>query len=219
MIAEENTNTWFCADVLARGRYPSYMTRFFEERNIVFDITEEDKLLLEKNTADFVSFSYYQSSVVSCEEKEKTAGNLVVSTKNPYLKATEWGWQIDPIGLRITLNKVYDRYQKPIFISENGLGSRDIPESDFSIHDEYRIAYLKDHFEQIEEAIKDGVDLLGYIMWGIIDIVSAGSCEMEKRYGVVYVDADNLGHGSYKRYKKDSFTWYKEFIKSKREEY
>ena len=218
MVMEENTNTWFCSDVLTRGKYPSYMTRFFEERNIAFEITKEDELLLANNTADFVSFSYYQSSVVSCEEKEKTAGNLVVSTKNPYLKATEWGWQIDPIGLRVTLNKVYDRYQKPIFISENGLGNRDVLESDLCIHDNYRIDYLREHFEQIEEALKDGVDLLGYIMWGIIDIVSAGSCEMEKRYGVVYVDADNLGNGTYKRYKKDSFTWYKEFIKRKREE-
>lgn len=218
MVMEENTNTWFCSDVLTRGKYPSYMTRFFEERNIAFEITEEDELLLANNTADFVSFSYYQSSVVSCEEKEKTAGNLVVSTKNPYLKATEWGWQIDPIGLRITLNKVYDRYQKPIFISENGLGSKDVLETDLSIHDKYRIDYLSKHFEQIEEALKDGVDLLGYIMWGIIDIVSAGSCEMEKRYGVVYVDADNLGNGTYQRYKKDSFIWYKEFMKRKREE-
>lgn len=217
MVTEENTNTWFCADVLTRGKYPSYMTRFFEERGIEFEITKEDEELLFNNTADFVSFSYYQSSVVSCEEKEKTAGNLVVSTKNPYLKATEWGWQIDPIGLRVTLNKVYDRYQKPVFISENGMGNRDVLEPDFTVHDDYRIEYLKEHFEQIEEAIKDGVDLIGYIMWGIIDIVSAGSCEMEKRYGVVYVDADNLGNGTYNRYKKDSFAWYQNFIKEKRE--
>ena len=169
--------------------------------------------MLLNNTADFVSFSYYQSCVVSTEEKEKTAGNLVVTTKNPYLKANEWGWQIDPIGLRTSLNKVYDRYQKPVFISENGLGNRDVLEEDGRVHDGYRIEYLKEHFDQIKEAQKDGVDVLGYIMWGIIDIVSAGSCEMEKRYGVVYVDADNHGNGTYQRIKKDSFEWYQNFIK------
>lgn len=219
LVTDENTNTWFCADVLTRGYYPNYMTRFFEERNIEFEVTEEDERVLRENTADFVSFSYYQSSVTSYEEKEKTAGNLVVTTKNPYLKATEWGWQIDPVGLRVTLNKVYDRYQKPIFISENGLGSRDVLEEDKTIHDSYRIQYLKEHFEQIKEAQLDGVDILGYIMWGVIDIVSAGSCEMEKRYGVVYVDADNEGKGTYQRYKKDSFEWYKNFIKSEKERF
>ena len=215
-VIDENTNTWFCADVLSRGYYPSYMQRFFDERNIEFEITEEDKRLLKENTCDFVSFSYYQSSVASTQEKEKTAGNLVVTTKNPYLQANEWGWQIDPVGLRITLNRVYDRYQKPVFISENGLGYRDVLTEDGKIHDDYRIDYLAKHFEQIKEAQKDGVDVLGYIMWGVIDIVSAGSCEMEKRYGCVYVDADNLGNGSYKRIKKDSFEWYRNFIKKER---
>ncbi len=216
-VIDENTNTWFCSDVLTRGYYPSYMQRFFEERDIVFEITEEDKKLLRENTADFVSFSYYQSSVASVEEKEKTAGNLVVTTKNPYLEATEWGWQIDPVGLRVTLNRIYDRYQKPVFISENGLGYRDVLQADRTVHDTYRIDYLKKHFEQIKEAQKDGVDILGYIMWGIIDIVSAGSCEMEKRYGVVYVDADNQGCGTYERIKKDSFYWYQQFIRGERE--
>lgn len=211
---EEQSNQWFCSDVLARGYYPSYMNRFFEERNISFEITEEDRAVLRNNPADFVSFSYYQSCVVSTEEKEKTAGNLVVTTKNPYLKANEWRWQIDPVGLRTSLNKVYDRYQKPVFISENGLGNRDVLEEDGSVHDGYRIEYLKEHFQQIKEAQKDGVDVLGYIMWGIIDIVSAGSCEMEKRYGVVYVDADNHGNGTYRRIKKDSFAWYQNFIKT-----
>ena len=215
-VIDENTNTWFCSDVLTRGYYPSYMQRFFDERNIDFEITEEDLTLLKENTADFVSFSYYQSSVASVEEKEKTAGNLVVTTKNPYLKATEWGWQIDPVGLRITLNRIYDRYQKPVFISENGLGYKDTLENDNKIHDNYRIDYLKKHFEQIKEAQKDGVDIIGYIMWGIIDIVSAGSCEMEKRYGVVYVDADNDGNGTYNRIKKDSFVWYQNFIREER---
>lgn len=211
-VKDEETYQWFFLDVLSRGVYPSYMNRFFSENNIEIEISDADKEILKMNTADFVSFSYYQSCVVSTDEREMTAGNLVVTTKNPHLKATDWGWQIDPIGLRITLNKVYDRYQKPVFISENGLGFKDVLTPDGKIHDQYRIDYLKTHFEQIKEALKDGVDLLGYIMWGIIDIVSAGSCEMEKRYGVVYVDADNEGNGSYKRIKKDSFEWYQKFL-------
>lgn len=211
-VKDEEVYQWFFLDVLSRGIYPSYMNRFFKENNISFEVTEEDLRLLRENPADFVSFSYYQSCVVSTDEREMTAGNLVVTTKNPYLKATDWGWQIDPIGLRITLNKVYDRYQKPLFISENGLGYKDVLEDDGTIHDSYRIDYLKTHFEQIDEAILDGVDLLGYIMWGIIDIVSAGSCEMEKRYGVVYVNADNEGNGDYKRIKKESFAWYQKFL-------
>ncbi len=213
LVHDENVNQWFCADVLARGYYPSYMNRFFEEENIQVKMEEGDDILLRNNVADFVSFSYYSSSIVTIEDAEQTAGNLVATVKNPYLKATEWGWQIDPIGLRTTLNKVYDRYQKPVIISENGLGTQDQLNDDLTIHDNYRIQYLQEHFSQIEEAIKDGVDVRAYFMWGIIDIVSAGSVEMKKRYGVVYVDADNEGNGTYKRYKKDSFKWYKDFIK------
>lgn len=212
LVHDENVNQWFCADVLARGYYPSYMNRFFEEENIQVNMEEGDDILLRNNVADFVSFSYYSSSIVTIEDAEQTAGNLVATVKNPYLKATEWGWQIDPIGLRTTLNKVYDRYQKPVIISENGLGTQDILNEDLTIHDDYRIQYLQEHFTEIEEAIKDGVDVRAYFMWGIIDIVSAGSVEMKKRYGVIYVDADNEGNGTYKRYKKDSYQWYKNFI-------
>ena len=212
-VRDEQIHQWFCIDVLANGRYPSYMNRFFEENDIKIYMEDEDLQLLKDYSSDFVSFSYYSSAIATIQEDgEQTAGNLVVSTKNPYLKATEWGWQIDPIGLRIMLNKMYDRTQKPVFISENGLGARDVLK-DGHIHDEYRIQYLKEHFEQIEEAIKDGVDVIGYIMWGVVDIVSAGSCEMEKRYGVIYVDADNEGNGTYNRIKKDSFDWYKNFIR------
>lgn len=212
LVKEENINQWFCSDVLMRGYYPSYMTRFFEENDVSLDIRAEDLKLLEEYTADFVSFSYYQSSVVSIKEGEMTAGNLVATIKNPYLEATEWGWQIDPLGLRIALNKVYDRYQKPVFVSESGFGDYDQLNEDRTVNDPDRIEFFEKHFEQIKEALKDGVDLIGYIIWGIIDIVSAGSCEMDKRYGVVYVDADNYGNGSYDRYKKDSFTWLQEFI-------
>ncbi len=213
LVHDENVNQWFCADVLARGYYPSYMNRFFEEGNIQVKMEEGDDELLKNNVADFVSFSYYSSSIVTIEDAEQTAGNLVATVKNPYLKATEWGWQIDPIGLRTTLNKVYDRYQKPVIVSENGLGTQDTLNEDLTIHDDYRIQYLQEHFTEIEEAIKDGVDVRAYFMWGIIDIVSAGSVEMKKRYGVIYVDADNEGNGTYKRYKKDSYEWYKNFIK------
>lgn len=216
LVQEENINQWFCADVLMRGYYPSYMTRFFEENEVSLDIRAEDLKMLEKYTADFVSFSYYQSSVVSVREGEMTAGNLVASIKNPYLEATKWGWQIDPVGLRIALNKVYDRYQKPVFVSESGFGDYDQLNEDGTVNDPDRIEFFKQHFKQIEEALKDGVDLIGYIIWGIIDIVSAGSCEMDKRYGVIYVDADNYGNGNYDRYKKDSFTWLEEFIEEKR---
>lgn len=213
LVHDENINQWFCSDVLTRGYYPSYMNRFFEEGNIKVKMEEGDDALLKNNVADFVSFSYYSSSIVTIEDAEQTAGNLVATVKNPYLKATEWGWQIDPIGLRTTLNKVYDRYQKPVIVSENGLGTQDILNEDLTVHDDYRIQYLQEHFTQIEEAIKDGVDVRAYFMWGIIDIVSAGSVEMKKRYGVIYVDADNEGNGTYKRYKKDSYQWYKNFIK------
>ncbi|WP_068268526.1 glycoside hydrolase family 1 protein [Caviibacter abscessus] len=211
-IKDEQNYQWFYLDVLARGIYPTYIKKFFKENNISLKISDSDIELLKNNTADYVSFSYYQSNVVSTDEKELTAGNLVTTIKNPYLKSTDWGWQIDPTGLRITLNKVYDRYQKPIIISENGLGYNDKLVGN-EVHDYYRIQYLKEHIEQINEAVKDGVDVIAYIMWGIIDIVSAGSCEMEKRYGVIYVDADNKGNGDYKRIKKDSFYWYKNFLK------
>lgn len=216
-LRDEEIHQWFCVDVLSNGYYPSYMDRFFRENNIVFDITDEDKQLLKEYTCDFVSFSYYSSSIATTKEDgQQTAGNLVVTTKNPYLKASDWGWQIDPVGLRIVLNKMYDRTHKPIFISENGLGAHDILEDGNVIHDPYRIDYLKQHFEQIDEAIEDGVDIIGYIVWGVIDIVSAGSCEMAKRYGVVYVDADDDGNGTYNRYKKDSFDWYKKYIAEKK---
>ena len=212
-VRDEQVNQWFAVDVLARGYYPTYMDRFFEEHGIHVELEPGDLELLAANTCDFASISYYQSSVCSVDETaEHTAGNLVCTGKNPYLHATEWGWQIDPIGLRTALNKLYDRVRKPIFISENGMGARDVLQDDGQIHDPYRIDYLQRHFEQIEEAVRDGVDVLGYIMWGVIDIVSAGSCEMEKRYGVVYVDADNQGNGSYRRIKKDSFAWFRDFI-------
>lgn len=217
LVKEEQINQWFCSDVLMKGQYPYYMESFFEKNNVDLKITENDKQLLREFPCDFISFSYYSSSIVTTEEAEKTAGNLVVTTKNPYLKASEWGWQIDAVGLRTTLNKVYDRYNCPVIISENGFGAKDVFDNK-QVHDSYRIDYFDSHFKEIIKAKKeDRVDVRAYIAWGIIDIVSAGSCEMDKRYGVIYVDGDNEGNGTYHRYKKDSFYWYQEFIKKQNE--
>jgi 6-phospho-beta-glucosidase len=151
-------------------------------------------------------------------ELEKAAGNLLAGVKNPYLKSSEWGWQIDPKGLRITLNQLYDRYQKPLFIVENGLGAVDVVEEDGTINDDYRIDYLSDHIAEMKEAIADGVDLMGYTAWGPIDLVSASTAEMKKRYGFIYVDRDNEGNGTLNRFKKKSFNWYKQVIETNGEE-
>ena len=212
---DEQVNVWYPVDVLANGIQPYYMGAFYRDHHITVDIRDEDLELFAKYSCDFVSFSYYSSSVLAAEGNgEQTAGNLVCSLKNPYLEASEWGWQIDPEGLRTQLNAFYDRTHKPVFVSECGFGARDTVEADGQIHDPYRIQYLKRHFEQILLAQQDGVDVLGFILWGVIDIVSAGSCEMSKRYGVVYVDADDAGQGTYRRLKKDSFAWYQRYIQS-----
>lgn len=146
-------------DILSKGEYPYYAETFFKNKNIVLNITDEDKKLLRENTCDFVSISFYTSSVITVEEADKTAGNLVVSTKNPYLKASEWGWQIDPVGLRTSLHKVYERYGKPVIVSENGLGARDVLTENGEVHDEYRIDYMKSYYEQAQLALEDGVPL------------------------------------------------------------
>lgn len=214
-ILDENYKNYFYTDVMARGEYPSYTKRMFSEGGIYLNISDEDRQILKENTVNFLSYSYYMSMITSVDPSyEVTNGNLLNGMKNPYLETSEWGWQIDPIGLRISLNQMYDRYQLPLFIAENGLGARDSVEQDGSIHDDYRINYLSEHAKQMAEAIEDGVDLLGYTMWGIIDIISCGTIEMSKRYGVIYVDLDDSGQGSYKRKKKDSFEWYRKLIES-----
>lgn len=219
MILDDQYSNWFYLDVMARGKYPAYMERYFERENIVIEKQADDDELLKNNTIDFTSFSYYFSQVSTVSQGwEKTSGNLIMANKNPYLESSEWGWQKDPVGLRITLNQIYDRYQLPVFIAENGLGANDILERDGSIHDPYRIDYLRSHIEQMKEAVKDGVDLIGYTMWGFIDIVSCGSMEMSKRYGVIYVDQNDEGNGSLNRFKKDSFYWYKKVIESNGED-
>ncbi|MFD1179137.1 glycoside hydrolase family 1 protein [Paenibacillus puldeungensis] len=209
----ENQMNLFFTDVHARGEYPSYMTRYFEENNIVIEKDASDDEILKAYPVDYISFSYYMSLTVSSElGGDRAEGNLFGGVKNPYLKASDWGWQIDPVGLRITLNNFYDRYQKPLFIVENGLGAYDKVEEDGSIHDTYRIDYLRQHIAQMKEAIKDGVDLIGYTSWGPIDLVSMSTSEMSKRYGFIYVDLDDEGNGTLKRSKKDSFQWYKQVI-------
>ncbi|UTY40046.1 6-phospho-beta-glucosidase [Allocoprobacillus halotolerans] len=206
-------------DVQTRGYYPSYSQRIFKEKGIVLDIQEGDLDILKQYPVDFVSFSYYQSRCASSDPTlMPTDGNVVKSVKNPYLKTSDWGWQIDPLGLRITLNALYDRYQKPLFIVENGLGAKDVIEEDGTIQDDYRIDYLREHIKAMSDAIDDGVDLMGYTTWGCIDLVAASTGEMSKRYGFIYVDKDDEGHGTLKRMKKKSFDWYKKVIESNGED-
>jgi len=208
---------WFCSDIQIKGRYPSYTSRIFSDLNIEINKEEGDEEALREGVVDFYSFSYYSTGCLTTEkEKEKTGGNLIFGVKNPYLKTSEWGWQIDPLSLRYFLNEIYDRYQIPIMVVENGLGQKDILEDDRTIHDEYRISYLSKHIDQMAEAIKDGVDLIGYTPWGIIDIIAASTGEMKKRYGLIYVDADDYGRGSMNRYRKDSFYWYRDLIRKER---
>jgi len=214
---QEERRNYFMIDVQCRGYYPSYALKEMERKGIELPIKESDLEILKENTVDFVSFSYYLSRVASADPNVTgtTSGNIYDTLANPYLKASDWGWQIDPIGLRITLNTLYDRYQKPLFISENGLGANDIPDENGQIDDLYRIQYLRDHIQAMKDAVDyDGVDLMGYTMWGPIDLVSASTGELKKRYGFVYVDQDNDGNGTLNRSKKKSFYWYKKVIES-----
>ena len=214
---QKDRESYFFIDVQSRGEYPAYFLKDLERKGIEIEMAEEDKDLLKAHTVDFISFSYYSSRVATTDPEllDKTAGNIVASVKNPYLDASEWGWQIDPLGLRITMNDIYDRYQKPLFIVENGLGAVDVPDENGYVEDDYRIDYLAKHIAAMKDAVElDGVELLGYTTWGCIDLVSAGTGEMKKRYGFIYVDMNNDGSGSLKRYKKKSFDWYKEVITS-----
>ncbi|MGY3750045.1 6-phospho-beta-glucosidase [Vagococcus acidifermentans] len=210
---QANREGYFFIDVQARGEYPSYSRRFFKEHGIELDIADGDLDILKKHTVDFISFSYYSTRLVSTSEDDKqTEGNVFATLKNPYLKASEWGWQIDPLGFRTTMNALYDRYQKPLFVVENGLGAVDTVEADGSIQDDYRIDYLREHIQAMGEAVQDGVELWGYTTWGCIDLISASTGEMSKRYGFIYVDRDNDGNGTLNRSRKKSFDWYKKVI-------
>ena len=204
----------FYYDVQCRGYYPSYKLKELERQNVVLQKEDGDDQILRLGTVDFISFSYYNSSVISTRQNsEKSGGNQLGGVKNPYLEESEWGWPIDPQGLRLVLNRLYDKYQLPLMIVENGLGALDTIETDGSIQDDYRIDYLRKHIQEIQKAIEyDGVDVIGYTPWGCIDLVSAGTGEMKKRYGFVHVDMDDLGRGTLKRTRKKSFEWYQKVI-------
>lgn len=211
----EELSNYLCGDVQVRGAYSGFAKRYFKENNINIKMEDDDLETLKNGCVDFYTFSYYMSSCVSHNpDVEKTGGNLSMGLKNPYLEASDWGWQIDPVGLRRTLNKIYNRYQIPMMVVENGLGAVDEIDADGKINDDYRINYLKAHIEQMKEAIADGVELWGYTSWGCIDLVSAGTGEMKKRYGFIYVDKHNDGTGTLDRSRKKSFYWYKNVIQS-----
>ncbi len=211
---ELNLKNYFCGDVLCRGAYTPMAARYFEEEHILVNMEKEDAKTLKDGTVDFYSFSYYMSSCASADTgKENSGGNMSEGVKNPYLETSDWGWQIDPKGLRYYLNEIYGRYHIPVMVVENGLGADDIL-AEGEVEDEYRIAYMQSHIKQMHEAVKDGVELIGYTSWGCIDLVSLSTGEMKKRYGFIYVDKNNDGSGNLKRYKKKSFDWYKEIIAS-----
>ncbi|WP_426347793.1 glycoside hydrolase family 1 protein [Cronobacter universalis] len=212
---QENRTWQFFGDIQCRGAYPGYMLRYFRDNDISLDITDEDRAAL-RSTVDFISFSYYMTGCVTTDEalNQQARGNILNMVPNPHLQSSEWGWQIDPVGLRTLLNVLWDRYQKPLFIVENGLGAKDRVEADGAINDDYRINYLNDHLVQVREAIEDGVDVMGYTSWGPIDLVSASKAELSKRYGFICVDRHDDGSGTLARSRKKSFYWYKDVIAS-----
>ena len=211
---KRDRENYFFIDVQVRGEYPAYAVKFLEQAGIRLETEPGDQKVLKEHTVDFVSLSYYNSRCVRADgEGEAAGGNVFASARNPYLECSQWGWPVDPMGLRITLNALYDRYQKPLFIVENGLGARDEPGKDGEIDDDYRIAYLESHIRAMMAAVdEDGVDLIGYTPWGCVDLISATTGEMSKRYGFIYVDKDDSGNGTLKRVRKKSFAWYREVI-------
>jgi Beta-glucosidase/6-phospho-beta-glucosidase/beta-galactosidase len=213
-LQEDQQWNYFCTDVQVRGKYPSYKARIFAKNKIKLEIEDGDLEIIEQGCVDYIGFSYYMSRTEKAEKlgHEQSMGNLLSGVKNPYLEASEWGWEIDPVGLRISLNQLYDRYQVPLFIVENGLGAKDKVEEDGSIEDDYRINYMKSHLSASADAIADGVELIGYTSWGCIDLVSAGTGQYSKRYGFIYVDKHDDGSGNLERTPKKSFHWYKDVI-------
>lgn len=215
-LKKEQIACQYTLDVLANGEYSYFAPRYWKEHGVELEISEEDKRILKEGTCDFIAFAYYSSSCITVDEeiKKTVKPSPFGSYQNPYLKTSDWNWQIDSVGMRILLNKLYSLYHKPLWIVENGLGAADTLEEDKTIHDPYRIEYLREHIKQIGEAIEDGVDVMGYLSWGGIDIISDTTGEMKKRYGFIYVDLDDEGNGTRERYKKDSFYWYKKVISS-----
>ena len=219
-VMELDNEVYLFSDVQALGAYPYYAKRVFEEKGVQLEISDEDREALT-HTVDFVSFSYYSSNCAAADHSlgEPTGSNMVPTLKrNPYSKVSEWGWQIDPKGLRYTLNRLYSRYHKPLFIAENGLGANDtlVPDGhgSFTVEDDYRIRYMNDHLVQVSEALHDGVDVMGYTSWGCIDLISCSTAEIKKRYGMIYVDLNSDGSGTLERYKKKSYEWYRRVIES-----
>lgn len=213
LALKDNRKNFFYSDVQVRGEYPQHIFREWQRKGIHIVMQEGDEAILKQYPVDFVSFSYYMTRVTSVklDGKDMVSGNLTTGIKNPYLETTEWNWQVDPTGLEISLIELYDRYQKPLFIVENGLGQRDTVENG-RIHDGYRIDYFRQHIQAIAAAIEEGVEVMGYTPWGCIDMVSMSTCQMSKRYGFIYVDLDDDGNGTYNRLRKDSFYWYKKVI-------
>lgn len=213
---EDRIRNLFFLDVLNKGAYPYYIFDYWKAHNIHVNISEEDKTLLKMSDPDFLGFSYYNSRVAAADTSnlEITGGNVFNSIKNPYLPTSEWGWQIDPIGFRYQMRQLYDRYKLPLFVLENGLGCLEKLGDDGCIHDDYRIDYLSKHLHEMKIAINEGIEVWGYTMWGCIDVISAGTAEMSKRYGFIYVDQDDVCEGTKKRYKKDSFYWYQHVIET-----
>ena len=213
---------FYTTDVQVRGYYGCWCKRYWEERGVEIEWAPGDAEVLREGKVDFLSFSYYMTNLIGThDDLEQTEGNIVGGGINPYLEASEWGWQIDPDGLRFALNEMYDRYQIPVMVVENGLGAMDevvVEDGERRVHDDYRIDYLRRHVACMREAVKDGVDLMGYTWWGPIDLVSHGTGEMRKRYGFIYVDKYDDGTGDLSRFKKDSFEYYKKVIASNGED-
>ena len=211
-----NRDKEFYMDIQVKGYYPEYKLKEFEENNIKIEMTKEDLDTIAAGTVDYIGLSYYMSTVSTTDENaERTEGNQFLAYKNPYLEVSDWGWTVDPLGLRIILCQIYERYHVPLFIVENGLGAHDVIEADGTIQDDYRIDYLQQHIQAMKDAVEiDGVNVIGYTAWGCIDIVSAGTGEMKKRYGLIYVNRHDDGIGDFSRIKKKSFDWYKQVIKS-----
>lgn len=211
----ENRKHYMFTDVQVRGYYPSYVLKEYERHGFEIPWVEGDCETLAGNLVDFVSFSYYSTRVVQAGAEGAYDSNLLQSAPNPYLKMEPWGRFIDPLGLRITMNDIYDRYQKPLFIVENGLGTLDEPDENGYVEDDYRIEYLREHIKTMKDAVEqDGVELMGYTCWGPIDLVSVATGQMRKRYGFIYVDLDDEGNGTRRRTKKKSFNWYRQVIAS-----
>lgn len=209
---------WYCDDVQILGEYPYYAQKFWKDNDISLVTEQEDSRILQEGTVDFTTFSYYMSICVGTEgESDEIGGNLTGGKRNPYLKASDWGWQIDPMGIRYAINAVYDRYRIPVMVVENGLGAYD-EVTDGAVHDDYRIDYMREHIRQMKLAVEDGADLMGYTCWGCIDLVSATTGEMRKRYGQIYVDKHDGGSGTMNRLRKDSFFWYQKVIASNGED-